>query len=172
MSCHWPAAASVTLPCFPKHSPWNHLGCNTSCCYSYNSPPLILICPWLSALPSHFCSNPLKSESIRGCPVQPLVLLAPFPFLLKEEHLQLQIQSDISQSVPTLLRQDSSKNLWLWYLGYLSSDLWEVCFPEVWIVCFYCKTSPVLDYHELKNGYWTRQSKIWIVGLPLIGNIT
>lgn len=122
---------SATLPCFPKHSPWNHLGCNTSCCYSYNSPPLILICPWLSALPSHFCSNPLKSESIRGCPVQPLVLLAPFPFLLKEERLQSQIQSDISQSVPTLLRQDSSKNLWLWYLGYLSSDLWEVCFPEV-----------------------------------------
>lgn len=141
----WPRNAvpltcsSVTPPCFPKHSPWNHLGCNTSCCYSYNSPQLILICPWLSALPSHFCSSPLKSESIRGCPVQPLVLLAPFPFLLKEEHFQSQIQSDISQSVPTLLRQDSSKNPWQWYLGYLSSDLWEICFPKVWLCVFTAK---------------------------------
>lgn len=53
----------------------------------------------------------LKSEGIRGLPVRPLVLLAPLPFLLQEGHLQWQVQSDISESIPTPLRHDAFENL-------------------------------------------------------------
>lgn len=154
MLCHWPTAATVSLPCFPKHSPWNHLGCNTSCCYSYNSPQLILICPWLSALPSHFCSSPLKSESIRGCPVQLLVLLAPFPSFWKRSTFNRRFR------VMTFLRVSQPswdgihlKNLWPWYLGYLSSDLWEICFPKVWLCVFTAKLPLSLTLRSLQMDW-------------------
>lgn len=54
----WSSQRSPSL--FPEQSPWDHSGCNVSCCYSYNSLPLISICPRWSALPSHFCSCPFK----------------------------------------------------------------------------------------------------------------
>ena len=43
-----------------------------------------------------------------------------------------------------------------------------MCFSKHYIVCFNCKTFPVLGYHELKNRFWIQTA----MALPLIGHPT
>ena len=70
-------------------------------------------------------------------------------------------------SVPTLLRRDSSKNLWPRYLGYLSSDLWEICFPKVWLCVFTAKLPLSLTLRSSKMDFEPGSQKFesWVYPL-------
>lgn len=91
----WSSRYSPSL--FPEHSPRDQLGCNASCCYSYNSLPPISICPWLSALPSHFCSCPFKVWEHQRISCTASGFTGSLSFSSAEDHLRLQIYRDISE---------------------------------------------------------------------------
>lgn len=171
---HQPEAANLALPWFPEHSPLEFLGgVNTSCCDSYNSQPLISICPWLSTLPSQFCFCPYKIWEHQGisCAASGFISSLP-PFLLQQEHKQLQMLSDISESIPTLLRHHSWQSPWPWHLAYLSSDLWEICFLKISNACLTIKLSSSLAIASSKMNLGFKWPWIWKVALSFIGNIT
>lgn len=121
---HWPEAASEALPCFPNSLPETIRG------VTFPAAIPTILCHWFLFVLGEVLFLPifvpalLKSENIRGFPGQPLVLLVPLPFLLRQDHLELHMQSDISERPNPLEKTFDGKSLTetsglsvLWSLG-------------------------------------------------------